>query len=111
MAAWEEYQTQYAQEQAAKSATRDLDAGRFAWLLAFYGLDDVWADVEQWAKANDTTMYAELRAHAASGQYRLERTLTVLTAMNAVIAALHPNTDVSEATIRSMWAAANAVDL
>ena len=59
-------------------------------------------------KANDTATYALLKAHGAATEFRLTKTLQVLASMKPLTDQIAPGVDLSEATIRTEWAAAEA---
>lgn len=88
-----------------------LTPPRFRYMLAANGWVDVWNDVEAWAKANDTATFAALYAQKGSEFYRLSVTFAFLEQVRPLVAQLHPDVDVSEATVRAAWAAAKKVSL
>lgn len=97
--------------QAELDAADTLTPSRFRYMLAANGWVDVWADVEAWAKANDTAIFAVLYAQKGSEFYRLSVTLAFLNQVRPLVAQLHPDVDVSEATVRAAWAAAKDATL
>ena len=99
---------QAAKAAAAADAKRILTPSRFAYLLASTGLEQVWKDVEAYCKVNDAATYALLKAHGAATEFRLTKTLTTLASLKPLTDSIAPDVDLSEATIRTEWAAAEA---
>ncbi len=101
----------------AEEIEAELDPGppvltprQFEWLLAMTGLEDVWAAVEQGAKATDRRLYAGLRAQRSSGAFLLNTTLTFKNepAVAAVAASVAPEVDLSDEAITEAWMQAAA---
>lgn len=97
--------------QAEIDAANILAPPRFRYMLAVNGWVDVWGDVEAWAKANDPAIFAALYAQKGSEFYRLSVTLAFLDQVRDLVAQLHPDADVSEATVRAAWEAAKTASL
>ncbi len=108
---------------AAEEAARDLEEAaeaalpvsdpilspaRFAWMLAFTGLDDVWEALEVLLKETDRASFATLKAQRAKSEFHLPATLKMVKSFRAIAEAAAPNADLDEASIRAAWALAAA---
>lgn len=80
-----------------------LTPRQFEWMLAYTGLDEVWASVESAAKDTDRELYANLRAQRASKTFLLEVTLSFVEEAREMAEQLHPDVDLSEQAIRDAW--------
>lgn len=89
--------------QAELDEANIISSVRFRYLLALTGWEDVWSDVEEYLKANDRNKYAVLTAQKNAQSYRLSVTLKFLSDVKAITDQLHPNIDLSEATVREAW--------
>ena len=78
---------------------RDLSPAGFNWLLAYTGLDDVWAGLEAHFKTADRATYATLREAANRNTFRLTTTLAMVESFKAFA----PDVDLSEETITAAW--------
>ena len=78
---------------------RDLSRAGFNWLLAYTGLDDVWAGLEAHFKTADRATYATLREAANRNTFRLTTTLAMVESFKAFA----PDVDLSEETITAAW--------
>ena len=78
---------------------RDLSRAGFNWLLAYTGLDDVWAGLEAHFKTADRATYATLREAANRNTFRLATTLAMVESFKAFA----PDVDLSEETITAAW--------
>ncbi|WP_226552985.1 hypothetical protein [Celeribacter naphthalenivorans] len=90
----------------APPAPADLSPARFAWLLAYTGLGDVWEAMEAATKDTDRATYAALVARRASRFFTLADTLVAVTLFAPLAAQVAPEVDLSEAAIRAAWAQA-----
>ena len=98
-------------EAAPDPGPPELSPRQFAWLLADTGLDDVWDAVQARAKADgNRALYASLKAQRAASAFVLETTLAFKNdpAVLAIAAAVAPEADLSDATIRAVWEQAAA---
>lgn len=80
-----------------------LSPSRFEWLLAFTGLDEVWAALEEAARGSDRATYATLKAMRRSQSFHLSTTLEMVGTFRAQAVALVPDIDLSEIAIRAAW--------
>ena len=80
-----------------------LSPVRFAYLLAFTGLDDVWDALETSLKETDRAAFAVLRAQRAKSQFHLDTTLALVAQHREAAAAAFPGADLSERAIREAW--------
>lgn len=92
-----------------------LSPRQFEWLLAYSALENVWAAVRDNAKGQaDKRLYADLRAQERASAYLLEKTLAFKNSPNvqAAIAKVAPNEDLSDTRITALWheAAAKTFD-
>lgn len=83
-----------------------LSASRFEWLLAYTGLDDVWAALETSLKGVDRAAYATLREQRSKQKFHLAATLAMVEAFRPQAQAAAPDMDLSETAIRDAWALA-----
>lgn len=83
-----------------------LSAARFAWLLAYTGLDDVWEALETALKQADRAAFATLKAQRAKREFHLSVTLAMVEQFRPQAEAAAPDVDLSEAAIRDAWAKA-----
>jgi hypothetical protein len=88
-----------------------LSAARFEWLLAYTGLDDVWAALEGAVKAQDRAAYASIRAQRAKRQFHLDKTLAMVAQFRPVAAQIAPDADLSDNAIRAAWKLAEGAEL
>lgn len=88
-----------------------LDPPRFEWMLAFTGLETVWAALEAALRDTDRLAYATIRAQRAQARFRLPVTLALVDQFRAVAEAAAPGADLSEGAIRAAWAMAAEVEL
>lgn len=88
-----------------------LEAYQFEYLLLKNGWQVIWDDVEAHLKSTDTEAYARLGAQKKMRQYRLSKTLAFLESVKPITDQLHPDADLSEATVRTAWDAAKAADI
>ena len=88
----------------AERQTRDLTRPEFTYLLAYTGLDDVWAAIEAAAKKGNRALYATLRSQAVQQNFRLSVTLDFIAQVAEIAAQVVPDVDLSEDAIRTAWA-------
>lgn len=98
---------------AAKPPVADpvLTPARFAWLLAFTGLDDVWEALETALKAADRAAFATLKAQRAKSEFHLPVTLALVEQFRKLAEAAAPGADLSETAIRAAWEQAAAAKI
>jgi hypothetical protein len=96
---------------APPTPVSDLSPARFAWLLAFTGLGEVWDAMEAATKDSDRAVYAGLVARRASRFFTLADTLAAVTLFAPLAAQVAPEVDLSEAAIRAAWAQAETAEI
>ena len=89
----------------------DLSPARFAWLLAYTGLGDVWDAMEAATKDTDRATYAALVARRASRFFTLADTLAAVAQFAPLAAQVAPEVDLSETAIRAAWAQAETANI
>ena len=98
-------------EQDQRDYDRALTPVQFKWLLAYTGLESAWDAMLNATKGNDQATYAMLSAQLEQPSFRLGKTLGLVAQLSDQIAAVAPDIDVSEATIRAAWAQAEQVNI
>jgi len=87
-----------------------LSPRRFEWMLASSGLDLVWDEVETLLKGSSDPAkkqaYASLRASRRASVFIFSETMAFISRLSGFITAAAPTADVSEPTIRALWAEA-----
>jgi hypothetical protein len=87
----------------------DLTARRFAYLLAFTGLGDVWAALENELKETSRESYAQIVAQRSATSFSQEKTLSLVAMFRQTAHQVAPDADLSEAAIKAAWIKAEAV--
>lgn len=88
-----------------------LNASRFAYLLAYTGLEEVWDALEVALRSADLASYALLKAQRAKRKFRLDKTLEMIALFRAQAEAAVPDVDLSEETIKAAWDLAATADV
>lgn len=84
---------------------RDLTKPEFVKLLALNGWEDVWDGLEAALKAQDISLYAEIRSQREQANFRLDATLAFVAQVKPIVQQIAPEIDLSEAAIRAAWMA------
>jgi len=95
----------------AEKKTRDLTPARFAWMLAFTGLGDVWDALEGALKSTDRARFALVKSQRAKTTFNQAATLALVAQFRPVAAKLAPDVDLSDQAIISAWAQAAAAEI
>jgi hypothetical protein len=80
-----------------------LTPRQFEWLLAYTGLDEVWAALEAHLKTTDRAAYARLRAERKATAFEHDTVLKTVAEFQPFAAAVAPGVDLSDAAINAAW--------
>jgi hypothetical protein len=92
-------------------APSDLSPRRFGYLLAYTGLDDVWAALEAELKDTDRASYAQIKAQRSALSFSQEKTLGLVAMFADTAKRVAPNADLSGEAIKAAWIVAEQVNL
>ena len=89
----------------------DLSPRRFEYLLAYTGLDDVWAALEAELKVNDRALFAQIKAQRNALSFQQAKTLAIVSSFADIARRVAPDADLSETAIMAAWVVAEGVNL
>jgi hypothetical protein len=92
-------------------APSDLSPRRFEYLLAYTGLDDVWAALEAELKGTDRDMFAQIKAQRSALSFSQAKTLGLVAMFKDTAKRVAPNADLSDNAIKAAWIVAEQVQM
>jgi hypothetical protein len=89
----------------------NLSTRRFEYLLAYTGLDDVWAALETELKSTDRALYAQIKAQRSAATFSQSKTIGLVAIFAETVSRVAPDADLSEAAIKAAWIIAEQATL
>jgi hypothetical protein len=89
----------------------DLSPRRFEYLLAYTGLDDIWAALEAELKDTDRAAFAQIKAQRSALSFSQAKTLGLVALFKDTAKRVSPEADLSDNAIKAAWIVAEQATL
>jgi hypothetical protein len=89
----------------------DLSPRRFEYLLAYTGLDDVWAALEAELKDTDRATFAQVRSQRSASSFPQALVLSFVGLFADTAKRVSPDADLSDEAIKAAWIIAEQVQM
>jgi hypothetical protein len=96
---------------AAPYVASDLSPRRFAYLLAYTGLGDVWDAIQADLKTRDRAQFAQLAAQRSALSFSQVKTLAFVAMFRPVAEQVAPDVDLSDDAIKAAWIMAEGANI